>query len=73
MTERDTRRHAPPIDPGVGAWLASAEADADRRGLSQLKPTLRAFARMTDALRAADWNVLASSGCPAGPAGDDGD
>jgi hypothetical protein len=42
----------------VRAWLESAEADADRRGLPDLKPVLRLFAQATAALRAADWNGL---------------
>lgn len=43
----------------MDAWLAAAEADADRRGLPELKTTLRLFARMTAALRAAEWNHVA--------------
>lgn len=50
---------APAETEHVRAWLAAAEADADRRGLPDLKPTLRLFARLTAALRAADWNHLA--------------
>jgi hypothetical protein len=53
----DDRREAP--DARVDAWLAAAEADADRRGLPELKTTLRLFARMTAALRAAEWNHVA--------------
>jgi hypothetical protein len=45
-------------DERVRAWLESAEADADRRGLPELKPVLRLFAQATAALRAADWNGL---------------
>jgi hypothetical protein len=37
-------------------WLADALADADRRGLSDLKPLLLALADSTAALRSADWN-----------------
>jgi len=33
------------------AWLRAACADADRRGLSQLRPLLEALARSTAALR----------------------
>jgi len=36
-------------------WLASACADADRRGLPALKPLLSALADATRALRAVDW------------------
>ncbi|HEY7450571.1 MAG TPA: hypothetical protein VH702_20605 [Vicinamibacterales bacterium] len=45
-------------DERVRAWLESAEADADRRGLPDLKPVLRLFAQATATLRAADWNGL---------------
>jgi hypothetical protein len=37
-------------------WLKAAEADADRRGLPELKGLLRLFAAATVALRSADWN-----------------
>ncbi len=40
----------------VAAWLADALADAERRGLPQLKPLLESLAQATAALRAADWN-----------------
>lgn len=39
-----------PIDP----WLEAACADAERRGLPELKPLLEALARSTAVLRAAD-------------------
>ena len=38
----------------VDAWLAAACADAERRGLPQLKPLLEGLARSTEALRTAD-------------------
>jgi len=38
----------------VAEWLAAAIADAERRGLSELKPMLEALARSTDALHRAD-------------------
>jgi hypothetical protein len=38
----------------IDAWLAAACADADRRGLPELKPLLEGLARSTEALRAAD-------------------
>jgi hypothetical protein len=41
-------------------WLAAAVADAERRGLPELKPLLEALARATAALRAADFNDDAS-------------
>ncbi len=44
----------------VDAWLAAAVADADRRGLPELKPILEALARATRSLRAADFNDDAS-------------
>ena len=37
-------------------WLASACADADRRGLADLKPLLESLAEATRALRGADWD-----------------
>ncbi|MCX6538774.1 MAG: hypothetical protein NT151_07570 [Acidobacteria bacterium] len=39
-------------------WLESACADADRRGLPDLKPLLTTLAQATRVLRAADWNDL---------------
>lgn len=38
----------------IDAWLAAAVADAERRGLPELKPMLESLARSTEALRAAD-------------------
>jgi hypothetical protein len=38
----------------VDAWLAAACADAERRGLPELKPLLETLARSTEALRLAD-------------------
>ena len=32
-------------DERVRVWLAAAEADADRRGLPEVKPALRLFAQ----------------------------
>ncbi len=40
----------------LDAWLQAALADADRRGLPELKPMIEALARSTKALRAADFN-----------------
>ena len=45
-------------------WLAGACADADRRGLADLKPLLESLADATRALRAAGW--VDASGTPAG-------
>jgi len=38
----------------IADWLAAACADADKRGLGELKPMLEALARSTTALRLAD-------------------
>ena len=40
----------------VNAWLEATLADAERRGLRELKPLLEALAQATRALRAADFN-----------------
>jgi hypothetical protein len=40
----------------IDAWLNAAIADAEKRGLPELKPLLEALARATAALRAADFN-----------------
>lgn len=40
----------------IEAWLEAALADAERRGLPELKPLLEALAQATRALRAADFN-----------------
>ena len=44
----------------IEAWLQAAIADAEKRGLPQLKPLLEGLARSTTALRAADFNDDAS-------------
>ena len=36
----------------IDAWLAAAQADADRRGLPELKPLLATLAAATRTLRA---------------------
>lgn len=41
----------------IADWLAAACADADRRGLSELKPLLESLARSTAALRTSDAAV----------------
>lgn len=43
----------------VERWLAAAEADAEGRGMPELKPLLRGLAAATTALRAAEWNERA--------------
>ena len=40
----------------IDAWLEAAIADAERRGIPELRPILEALARSTRALRAADFN-----------------
>ena len=40
----------------IDAWLQAAIADAERRGLPELKPILETLASATAALRAADFN-----------------
>jgi hypothetical protein len=44
-------------NPLVDAWLAGAVADAERRGLQDLKPLLETLARSTAALRDAHVRV----------------
>lgn len=44
----------------IDAWLQSALADAERRGLPELKAILETLARATKALRAADFNDRAN-------------
>ena len=44
----------------IDEWLEAATADAERRGLPELKPILETLARATRALRAADFNDDAS-------------
>ena len=42
------------LDFRLEAWLAAACADAERRGLGELKPLLESMAKSTTALRDAD-------------------
>lgn len=42
----------------VESWLEAAIADAERRGLTGLKPILEALARSTVALREADRQAI---------------
>ena len=44
----------------IESWLRAAIADADTRGLPELKPILETLARATTALRSADFNDDAS-------------
>jgi len=43
----------------VAEWLQNAAADAERRGLPELRPLLENLAQSTALLRAADWNDAA--------------
>lgn len=51
----------------VDRWLAAAIADAERRGLPDLKPLLEGLAAATTALRAAEWNDRADGAPPVPP------
>lgn len=51
-------KHGDAARERVQTWLSWASADAERRGVPELKAILQMFARATDALRAADWNTL---------------
>jgi hypothetical protein len=44
----------------IKVWLDSATQDAERRGLSALRPLLESLAQATSALRTADWNADAT-------------
>ena len=57
------------IDP-IDAWLRSAIADAERRGLPELKPLLEGLARSTRQLRAAEWNDYVPAASDAAPNGE---
>ena len=50
----------------VATWLAAALADAERRGLPELKPLIEMLGRSTEALRAAD-RALLEAGAPPDP------
>ena len=49
----------------VNAWLRAAIADAERRGLPELKPLLETLARSTAALRNAEPRI--GGPCPRYP------
>jgi hypothetical protein len=44
----------------IKQWLEHAIQDAERRGLSALKPLLETLARATSSLRTAEWNADAT-------------
>lgn len=48
----------------IEAWLQSAIADAERRGLPELKPLLEALASATEALRSTDITVTPGAPLP---------
>lgn len=50
--------------PDVARWLAGACADAEARGLTELKPLLEGLARATDALRTADPALTGAAADP---------
>ena len=53
MTNAEDREmRADPVD----GWLRAAVADAERRGLPELKPMLESLAESTRRLRAAEWS-----------------
>lgn len=52
----------------VDRWLTAALADAERRGLPELKPLLQGLASSITALRAADWNERADDAGASEPA-----
>jgi hypothetical protein len=49
----------------VESWLAAAVADAERRGLRDLKPLLETLARSTAALRKAEESLRTAQAQPA--------
>jgi len=48
-------------------WLEGARADAERRGLPDLRPALEGLARSAGLLRTANWNDDASGARDTGP------
>jgi hypothetical protein len=54
----------------IDDWLAAAIADAERRGLPELKPLLETLARSTSALRDED-RAARAAGPEARPAADE--
>jgi hypothetical protein len=50
--------------PDVARWLAAACADADARGLPELRPLLEGLARSTGALRDADPDLSGAAPDP---------
>jgi hypothetical protein len=56
----------------IDDWLASACADADRRGLADLKPLLASLADATKALRRAAWDEAGRPPADPTPSGSPG-
>jgi hypothetical protein len=46
----------------IESWLQAAIADAEQRGLPDLKPLLEALAKATAALRASDITRISGTG-----------
>jgi hypothetical protein len=59
LTDEAVHNRAGKLPMTVDRWLEAAKTDADRRSLPALKPLLETLARMTKALRAADFNERA--------------
>ncbi len=57
----NTKSDDDPADP-IDAWLAAAVADAERRGLPELKPLLETLAQSTRRLRTASWGDRVPTG-----------
>jgi hypothetical protein len=51
----------------IGDWLEASCADADRRGIPELKPLLASLAEATKALRSADWEEAGRAADEAAP------
>ncbi len=49
-------------------WLKAAREDAERRGLTDLRPLLDTLVQATRALRRADWNEQPTGRVEASPA-----
>ena len=53
----------------IDHWLEAACADADRRGIPELKPLLASLAEATRALRSAGWEEAERTADQAAPPG----
>jgi hypothetical protein len=53
----------------VQSWLAAAIADAERRGLADLRPLLETLARSTEGLRRAEAELSARAASATAPDG----